>query len=64
MKDKDFEKLIDGLIGKFHPVKDGVEYKQMKTIEDKIVSLGICISYILFDNEVLKRELKAEKKNG
>lgn len=61
MEDKDFEKLLDGLIGKFYPIKSGVEYKQMKTIQDKIDCLGVCIEYILLDNESMNRELKAKK---
>lgn len=63
MENKDLEKYFDGLIEKFHPVKSGVEYKQMKTIEDKVDCLGICIEYILLDNESLKRELKAKRRD-
>jgi len=61
MKNKDFEKFLDELIEKFYPLKAGVNYKQMKAIEDKINCLSICIEYILLDNESLRRELKAKK---
>jgi len=60
MKKKDFEKFLNKLIKKFNPFIGDVVKKDTGSVEDKFIYIETCIEYILFENEVLKRELKAK----
>lgn len=61
MRVKDVHILLNRLILKFNPsVNDSVEVNVRESIEEKMTYLETSITYLLFDNNCLKKELKKE----